>query len=138
MFTILCFNKRNQKNITIKFTFCKNFVVKKCKIALLKKLIVRKFHCKKNQASHFYIQIWSKLYIPRCKMKCVVSGCSVEIKFFEILENWNTGGTYKDGSENIFLQKWTDQKILDGWLVEPDKNKKDKSGRVTHICGPSL
>ena len=45
------------------------------------------------------------------------------------------GGAYKDGPENIFLHKWTGQKILD----EPDKkDKKDKSGRATHISGLSL
>ena len=43
------------------------------------------------------------------------------------------GGAYKDGPENILVQKWTSQKILEG--ATQKQNKKDKT---THISGPSL
>ena len=46
----------------------------------------------------------------------------------------HTGGAYKDGPENIFLQKWT---ALIG-RARQKQNKKDKSGRATHMSGPSL
>ena len=38
-----------------------------------------------------------------------------------------TGGAYNEGPENIFLQKWTGQKILDGSdLTSQTKTKKTK------------
>ena len=63
------------------------------------------------------------------------------LKWFEpwfelnFLENcpWDLeiqGVAYKDGPENIFLHKWT---ALIGRVIQ-----KDKSGRATHISGPSL
>jgi len=47
------------------------------------------------------------------------------------------GGAYKDGSENIFFAKLDGPENF-GLIGRARQNKKDQSGRATHISGPSL
>ena len=52
-----------------------------------------------------------------------------------------TGGAHiRTGQKTFFFHKWTGQKILDGLIGRAlqKQNKKDKTGRATHISGPSL
>ena len=47
--------------------------------------------------------------------------------------SWLTGGAYKDRPENIFLQKWTGQKILEGadWSSHT-KTKQKRQNWTSH------
>ena len=71
--------------------------------------------------------------VPTARKRSKLKNLSVKQKSRFLLLQWGTytgGGAYKDGPEHVF-HNWTGQKILD----EPDNGK---TGRATHISGPSL